>query len=88
LDWIIERKLGNKEFMVTFKLSLNRAKDVCLYCVCGISNSMEVFFEDGFPVPSIFIVKHAIPGIFSDLPEEGNGLDNFLLHFCDMEATI
>lgn len=79
-DWITERFLDNKnEFLVVFRLSENKLRDVALFCVC----SMNMTAED----PRIY-VKHALPGFVGKVPPEAKGLESFEVGFCDMESRI
>lgn len=84
-EWLVGvAKSGVSEFLVTFRLSLNRKRDAALYCVCRLTG--EGFFK--------MMVKDAIPGligagIHEDLaPEAARGLEGFEVRFCDMETNL
>ena len=79
-DWISGRFLGGKrEFLVVFRLSLNRIRDVALFCVCSMDMSGD---------EAAIRVRHAIPGQIGSPPAEAFGLEPYEMSFCDMEAGI
>jgi hypothetical protein len=77
LDWIGKSE-DDDEFVVVFRLSLNRGRDVALFCVCSMSMTEDWMVD----------VRHAIPGFIDNPPAETDGLQGFEFSFCDMEATI
>lgn len=78
-DWIAQKFLEKlDEFLVVFRLSMNRTRDVALYCVCSVKQGND---------PAIY-VRHALPGLMGNLPKEAVGLDGFEINFCDMETGL
>ena len=79
-EWIGEYFLdtGNK-FVVVFRLSLNRVRDVTLFCVC----SMDLTGED-----AKINVESSIPGFIDAYPDETKGLPSMIFNFHDMEPSI
>jgi hypothetical protein len=75
-QWMLAGDLYRKRsnFLVMFRLSLNRADDVCLYVACK-------FLEDG-----AIEVYQTIPGLCGRRPKEVEGLPTFEVAFCDMAA--
>lgn len=72
---------GESDFGVVFVLSLNRERDICLWCSCSfkLSNGPTGFY---------LYVKHAIPGFIDTEIPEMEGLEYFELGFTDMEPRI
>lgn len=75
-QWMLAGDLYRKklDFLVMFRLSLNRADDVCLYVACR--------FRDGGAIE----VCQTIPGLCGRRPEEVGELPTFEVAFCDMVA--
>jgi len=80
-DWISQKFLDNsKEFLIVFKLSMNRLRNVALFCVC----SMNLKDDE----PKIY-VDFAIPGFMDATPPEAQNItDRMILNFDDMEPRI
>jgi hypothetical protein len=73
-EWILERMSeGNKEFVIAFRFSLNRGRDVGLFCVCSPEDDGESLF-----------VRFALPGMMDKPPAETKGLGAFEICFCDL----
>ena len=77
-EWIIGQFFSGKEFVVVFRLSLNRKRDACLFCVCSVRNADREALVD---------VRHAIPGLIDNVPKEVLGLESFEVGFCDMKTS-
>lgn len=73
LEWALEEE---GPFVVAFRLSLNRLRDVGLFCVCSIGAN------------GAMAVRHALPGFMDNPPKESAGLPGFEVGFCDMETWI
>jgi hypothetical protein len=77
-EWIINNGLEDKEFMVSFQLSMNRVVDPMVYCRCVVDMSGDE--------PKIRILE-ATPGL-SHNPPRNPGLPGFDLGFCDMNPLL
>lgn len=73
--WMLERFRAGKDFVVAFRLSLNRKRDACLWCVCSLR---EMRCVD---------VRHMIPGLVGSIPKEAKGLEPFEINFCDLRTS-
>jgi hypothetical protein len=82
--WMLERfrvaigddgRISDKSIVVMFRLSLNRKRDACLYCVCSLREMHCVE------------VHHAIPGLVGNVPKEAKGLESFEISFCDLRTS-
>lgn len=79
LEWVAERSAaGDKELLLFMRLSLNRKRDVGLFCVLGLESP-----EDFPRIP----VKCLIPGFGGCPPRKYRGLDGFEVSFCDLETA-
>ena len=80
LEWAAERFYDEeKEALLFIRLSLNRKRDVGLYCVLDLET------PDVFPrIP----VKYVIPGFGGCPPRKHGGLSGFEVSFCDMETSF
>ena len=79
-EWIGEYFLDTKDkFVVVFRLSLNRIRDVALFCIC----SMDLTGED-----AKVNVESSIPGFIDACPETAKGLPSMIFSFHDMEPRI
>jgi len=78
-DWIGEKGLeaNGERFVVAFRLSLNREKDVGLFCVCRVDMSGD---------EAIVKCEEAVPGILGAAPSRLKNMDAFEMGFCDMET--
>ncbi len=80
-DWIGEKFLDNQnEFLVIFQLSMNRVRNVALFCVCSMNMKEE---------EAKIYVRHAIPGFLDNPPKEvKNCIEQIVLNFDDIEPRI
>jgi len=80
LGWVAKRAgEGAKEAILFLMFSINRQRDVGLFCLLDLENLEE------FPnIP----VKRAIPGFQGSIPPEMEGLEGFEASFCDFETRI
>ena len=80
LEWVAEVNPldGEQEFLVSFRTSLNSARDSAIHCVCTCSG-------ERFPTIN---VRHATHGFMDSPPVEADDLEGFEVNLCDMEATL
>lgn len=78
-EWISEYFLeNNKQFLIAFRLSLNRLKDVTLYCICKVDFNNDSGLE----------VINTITGTIDATPTEAQNLPRMIFDFHDMEPSI
>lgn len=75
-DWIEKNNLLSSRFVVSIRLSANRAKDVCLYCLCDMN------FRGCVPK----MVARTTPGLSGIIPKSMRDYPVFEVGMCDLEV--
>lgn len=80
--WIVEKGYFDcgDPFCVILRLSLNKAHDDALFCVCTVESD-----EDG---EAFLRVYSATPGLVDMPPGSIGDMDSFEIMFCDMETNL
>ena len=75
INWT--KKLStSKKFCIMIRLSLNRARDAALYCMCSLKEKSAVK------------VKSSVPGLSGLVPKEAQKMSGFEFNFCDLNTNI